>query len=279
MAEERGFYDDEGLDVTILRGGPNAPALQWLHEGRADFATAFLSSALQEYSESKAIVNVAQIVQESSLILVAKADSGIQSPADFEGRRISLWPAFSTQPLALFRAYGVTPEIVPQHQTLNAFLRGAVDVASAMWYNEYHTLIKSGLNEEELQAFFFQDYNLNFPEDGVYCLRYRLVSDPETVRAFVQASLRGWVYAFDHPDETLNVVMRHIHEANIPSNRVHQQWMLERMRDVILPDNNERILGQLREADYHTVASEMLRVDLIDSIPDFQVFHENYSER
>jgi len=69
-------------------------------------------------------------------------------------------------------------------------------VASATWYNEYHTLINSGLDPDELTPFFFHEHGLNFPEDGIYTLEETLKRDPSLSCDFVKASIEGWVYAF-----------------------------------------------------------------------------------
>ena len=186
VAAEKGFYARYGLTVTVLRGGPDQPIDRLLREGQADFATTFLTSALEKRSlEGLPLVNIAQMVQRSSLLLVARKSSGIRSPADLRGKTVSLWPAFAVQPRALFRKFGVEPRVLTQGASINLFLRGAVDAASAMWYNEYHMLINSGLEEQDLTVFFYDQFGLNFPEDGIYCLAPTLKQDPDRCRRFV----------------------------------------------------------------------------------------------
>lgn len=275
VAVEKGFYARHGLAVTILRGGPDQPIGRLLQEGRVDFATTFLTSALEKRSlEGLPLVNIAQMVQRSSLLLVARKSSGIRSPADLRGKTVSLWPDFAVQPKALFRKFGVEPRVLPQGATINLFLRGAVDAASAMWYNEYHMLINSGLEEQELTFFFYDQFGLNFPEDGIYCLAPTLKQDPDRCRRFVQASIAGWQYAFQHPEETLDIVMRQVTAANRPTNRVHQRWMLSRMQDIMQPPG-ALPLGTLTEADYLHVARELKESGQIETIPAWNEFYEN----
>lgn len=277
IAQEKGFYRAHGIDLVLMRGGPELPPIAALESGKADFATAFLATALQEHDRGAPIVNIAQIVQRSSLILVAKKSSGIKSPQDFQGKRISVWPNFDTQPKAIIRKFNLRVDVIPQHQTLNLFMRGGCDLASAMWYNEYHTLLNSGYDEEELQTFFYDDFGLNFPEDGIYCMKETLKKNPPLCRAFVNASLEGWLYAFEHPEEALDIVMQYVHEANLPTNRVHQRWMLDRMRDIIHPDGDTSVLGHLKQEEFQTVVQELLRDQMIHNAPDYQDFYENCS--
>jgi NitT/TauT family transport system substrate-binding protein len=275
MALEKGFYRQHGLDVTILRGGPEQPASAWIAEGKADFGTTFLATALEERSKGSPLVNIAQLVQRSALLLVAKKSSGIKSPADFTGKTVTIWPEFRLQPMALFRKFDVHPRILPQRNTMNLFLRGGADVASAMWYNEYHLLQNTGLDPDELTLFHYDEYDLNFPEDGIYCLEKTLRDDPEKCRAFVRASMEGWLYAFHHTEESLDVVMRYVKAANMPTTRVHHKWMLSVMKEIIMPGGDPSQLGRLSEQDYMRVARELKAGDMIETIPDFKSFYEN----
>ncbi len=149
------------------------------------------------------------------------------------------------QPRAFFRKYHLQVREVPQSATLNLFLRGGVEVASAMWYNEYHQILNAGVNPEELTTFFLADHGMNFPEDGIYCLEDTAKQHPESCRAFVAASLEGWRYAFAHPDEALDIVMQYVQAANVATDRVHQKWMLEQMREIIQAAGLDLPMGTL----------------------------------
>jgi len=269
MAQEKGLYRKRGIAVTILRGGPGYPAAETLARGKVDFASTFLSTAIQQRDRGAPLVNIGQVVQRSGFILVTKKTSGINSPADLNGRKVSLWPDFRLQPLAFFRKYGVEVRPVDQGATMNLFLRDGVVAASAMWYNEYHTLLNAGINADELNAFFFDQHGLNFPEDGIYCRAETLRRDADLGRGFVRASFEGWEYAFAHPEETLNVVMEHIRKANVATNRIHQRWMLARMKDLIFPAGSTVTGGTLKREDYDRVASELKRNGLIRDVPPF----------
>ena len=274
LAYEKGIYQKYGLDVNILLGGPDFNPAEILKDKKADFCVMWLSSAIQRRSEGLPLVNIAQILKRSALILVARKSSGITNPQDMQGKKVSLWEGdLRLQPKAFFSKYKVNPEIVTQSYTANLFLAGAVEVVSAMWYNEYHTVINCGLNAEELSTFFFSDYDLNFPEDGIYALEETLQKDPQAAAAFVQASLAGWQYAFVHPDEALEIVLKYMRQANLPANKVHQKWMLARMKDLILPSEN-LLTGALNQAEYEKVAGELLKQGLIKNIPPFAEFYQ-----
>jgi NitT/TauT family transport system substrate-binding protein len=277
VAFDKGFYKKHGIALNIQQGGPHRPSLDILEKQTADFAVAWLSTAIQKQSQGLKLINVGQIIQRSALMLIAKKARGIYRPEDINNRKIGIWRAdFQLQPLAFLKKYNLKATIVPQSYSVNLFLRDGVDVASAMWYNEYHTILNAGLNPDELTTFFFYEHELNFPEDGIYTLESTLKRDPELVRGFVNASLEGWLYAFKHPDETLDIVLKYMSAANIPANRVHQKWMLERMRDIVSPeDGRSPAIGILKESDFIRVCKVLKESSIIEKTPVFNDFYVN----
>ncbi|MEW6669160.1 MAG: ABC transporter substrate-binding protein [Thermodesulfobacteriota bacterium] len=274
VAQEKGIYRKHGIDLTILTGGPHSPPLDLLKDGKADFATLWLSTGIQARAQGVRLVNIAQMVQRSALMLVAKKSSGIRVPQDLNGKKVGLWgPVFQVQPRAFFKKYNLQVKVVPQSFSVNLFLRDGVDAASAMWYNEYHTILAAGFNPDELTTFFFHEHGLNFPEDGIYLLEDRFLQDPEFCRSFVKASIEGWEQAFLHPRETLDMVMKNLKREYIPATRVHQRWMLERMKDLMLPGAGESLTGKLLPEDYERVAGGLYASGLIGQIPDFATFY------
>ena len=273
-ALEKGFFLKRGLQVEILRGGPEKPPSKLLQSGQAEFGTFFLASAIKMKADGLDLTNTFQLVQDSSQMLLAKKSSGINSAKDLEGRKVGLWGSeFQLQPNAFFAMHGVRVRPVQQSVTVNLFLRDGVDVVSAMWHNEYHSILNSGIDPEELTVFFFKDVGLNFPEDGLYCLSTFIEQNPEDVRKFVQASAEGWAYAFEHEEEALDIVMRHVEAANVATNRVHQRWMLKRMKDISTPPG--KTVGELKREDYENVSRELKKAGFIENIPDFSGFYHH----
>lgn len=274
VAAEKEFYRRRGIDLQLLPGGPDNPPADMLVSRKADFTTLFLSDAIQLRSRGVDLVNVAQIGKKSGFILVARKSSGIFTPKDLAGKRVSLWSDFQIQAKAFFRKYQVHVSVIPQTYTINLFLLGGVDAACAMWYNEYHTLLNSGVNADELTLFFLDKYGLNFPEDGIYCLNETLKRDGGRIcRNFVEASLEGWQYAFDHPEEAIDIVMEYADAAHIGTNRVHQRWMLNRIQDISLTAGEKTLTDTLSDEDYQRVARELESAGMIDEVPDFNEFY------
>jgi NitT/TauT family transport system substrate-binding protein len=252
-----------------------------LAKKKTDFATMWLTTGIKSRSHGIKMINVAQISQYSALILVAKKSHGIYKPEDLNGKKISLWGGdFLLQPNAFFKKYNLKVTVIPQLDNINLFLQDGVDAAAAMWFNEVHTLYAVGYDPDQITTFFFSKYGLNFPEDGMYVLEETYKKDPEMVRNFIKASFEGWLYAFQHKDEALDILLEYIRKANIPVNRMHEKWMLEKMQDWILPHDQETQLGYLRPKDFKLVSETLKENKLIETIPKYnEFFIDCYNEK
>ena len=273
VALDKGIYARHGIDLKILRAGPGCSPAESLEKGTADFAILWLTTALQHRSAGTELINLAQIVQRSSMMLISKKTAGIETIDDMDGKKVGMWEGYVSLPLrTLFAEHRIKVREIRQSHTVNLFLRGGIDVTSAMWFNEYHTILNSGIDPDELNVIFLRDQGMNFIEDGIYTMEKTLHKDPALAAAFVEASLEGWSYAFDHPDEALDIVIKRMREAHLPANKSHQKWMLERMRDLMMPVNAQGAAGYLMEQDYEDVGRAMQKHGLIRSFPDYNAF-------
>lgn len=274
MAKEKGIYERFGLDVEILPGGPNAPAIEMLVAGDIDITSAFLSGAIKAEARGMDVVNIAQLSQRSALMYIARASSGINSPEEFNNTKIGIWRSdFRELPMAFLEKYDIKAEIVPITSTVNLFLRGGIDVMCVMWYNEYHQVLNFGLDEDELSTFHFHDFELDFPEDAVVCTQEYFQENTMVCRKFVNATIEGWNYAFENKQKALDVVIRYMEEYNIPANRAHQHWMLNRMEDIFLADSSV-MTGELKHDDFIYTAGVLLESGAIEKVPVFQKFNK-----
>ncbi|MFH1136525.1 MAG: ABC transporter substrate-binding protein [Pseudomonadota bacterium] len=272
VALEKGFYREAGLEVEIITGGPGRLPFDLLESRRADFGVIWLSSAIVRRSRGLKIVNLAQVAQRSSLLLVAKKQSGIRTPGDLRGKKVGLWAGdFRGTPSVFLKKLGLAVEVIPQYYSINLFIRDGVAAAAAMYYNEYDQIIQSGLNPDELTLFFLKDFGVDFPEDGLYCLESTYDQDPEMCERFAQATMKGWRSAAQNKKETLDLVLENMAGSTIGANRAHQSWMLDRFLEaVFIPGDDQP--GRLKAEDYARTAQQLREYGLIENIPPFEDF-------
>jgi NitT/TauT family transport system substrate-binding protein len=276
LAVDKGFYRKRGLDVILLHNGPELNSMDRLADGTADFATTFLTSALRRRDSGLPLVNIAQIVNRSTAMLVARKKSGIRTLQDLNGRRVSIWAGDFAVPFeAVLASHKVSPgRRFVQNYSVALFLHNGVDACSAMYYNEYHMLYQAGLDEDELVTFPLEKYGGNVPEDGIYSLESTWKSHPLRCRDFAEATMEGWRYARAHPEEALDSVMRRVISARIPTNRAHMKWMLEKILPGILPGPADAWrAGILSRDDYVRATGLMKKQRLIRNAPDHATFH------
>lgn len=262
MALEKDFYAEEQLDVRLVAGGPDVDPLQMVRSGQAEFCSAMLASALSSTRpESDDLVLVQQLVNRSNQALVAwkhgrQGDALIESPGDLDHKPVTLWEGFRAPARILFERYQITPEIIPQYSSFSLFLRRGADACSAMFYNEVHSIKQLNIGDDQLSIFDFQALGIDLPEDGIYARRQFCRDRSGVCAAFGRASIKGWQYARQHEQETLDVVMRYVESDNLATNRAHMAWMLRVMLESIFPasDSGWR-LGQLSSKGYSRALS------------------------
>ena len=262
VADTLGLYAAEGLVIDIQPGGSGHSPWEALRDGDADVAVEWLGAALSAREAMFPAVNVAQIFQRSSMMLICHRDHGITEAADLRDKTLSVWPGSSEDAVArwidnLERELGRTMSsvsLVPQEAVLESWGDPGIDCVSATSYNEYWELLDNGLTLAETTLFRFEDLNRGVLEDGLYVDQRRLF-DPafvDRLTRFTRASLAGWAYAATRPVEAVEIlVQRFPHLDRSQQLRMAKEIipLLDRERsplgrlDVETLDNNVELLG------------------------------------
>ncbi len=217
VAEENGYFADEGLNVTIRPGGPDIAPPQVIAGGGADVIVEWMPAALAAREAGLPLVNIAQPFKRSGMMLTCMADTGITGPEDFPGRTLGVWFFGNEFPfLSWMSTLGIPTEggedgveVLRQGFNVDPLLQRQADCISTMTYNEYWQVIDAGIGEDELITFKYEDQGVATLEDGLWVLEERL-EDPEFVdkmARFVRASMRGWEWAAENPDEAAMIVL------------------------------------------------------------------------
>ena len=213
VALDKGFYRQEGIDLTIIPGASDINPLNQVSSEVADFGTKWLADFLVAKEEGFPLISIAQVLQSNGLVLIAKAKSGIKTPQDFIGKKVGIW-FFGNE--AQFFTLMNKLDIPLDQMHINAlkwsikpFLDGKFDVVTAMIYNEYLRVLDSGYKEKEINIIDFAEYGLNFPGQVIFTRNTILEKQPDLCEQMVRASLRGWAWAMDHPEETVAIVLKH----------------------------------------------------------------------
>jgi NitT/TauT family transport system substrate-binding protein len=216
VAKAKGFYTDENLDVTILPGGPNVAPEQVIAGGGADIIVDWMGGAVAAREKGVPLVNIAQPFKKSGLMMICPKETGITSEADFKGHTLGVWffgneyPFFAwMNKLGLNTAEGGDVKVLQQSFDIQPMIQKQADCISVMTYNEYGQALDAGFGPDNLTIFNYTDMGNDLLEDGLYVMEPTL-ADPARADAyvrFVRASMKGWQYALDNPDEAAQLVV------------------------------------------------------------------------
>jgi NitT/TauT family transport system substrate-binding protein len=195
VALDKGWYREQGIDLVIKPGGPDLVPVDLVSVGTHDFGTALLADLAVAVQGGKPVISLAQIQQMNGLLLVAFKSSGIEQPKDFVGKRVGVWlGGWEAQFNALMAKEGLTAgqdfELVSQGFSMDPFLAGQLDVASAMIYNEYHVVLESGVAAGDLNIIDYADYGLDFPGDVLFTSRQLVEQNPDLCVRMLRATLQ-----------------------------------------------------------------------------------------
>ena len=261
VAQDQGFYEEEGLDVTIKPGGPDVAPVQVLLGGGADVMVDWMPSALAAREAGAPVVNIAQPFKSSGMMLTCRNDSGVTSTADFPGHTLGVWFGGNEYPfLSWMSKLGIptdgSPEgvtVLKQGFNVDPLLQNQAACISTMTYNEYWQVIDAGLTPEDLTVFKYQDEGVATLEDGLYVLEDKL-ADPafvETMAKFVRASMKGWKWAEEHPEDAAMIVLDN--DATGAQTEQHQIRMMGEVAKLTAGSD-----GTLDPADYDSTVATLL---------------------
>jgi len=244
-ALEQGYFDEEGLEVTIRPGGPEIVPEQVVLGGQAEFGLNWLDNTLATRDQGGEIVNIAQVFTRSGMTEIAWADGEIEEIADLRGKKVGVWLGGNEHKLfAALTKNGIDPQkdatIVAQPFDMNLFLNREVDAAAAMTYNELAQVLETTNPEtdelytlDDLVVMKMSDLGTGALEDGVF-VRADWIEDEanqDVAKRFLKASFRGWIYCRDNPDDCVEYVL----DAGPTLGEGHQRWMMNEINALIWP--------------------------------------------
>jgi len=261
VAKDKGFYKDEGLDVTIKPGGPDVAPEQVLAGGGADVVVDWMPAALAAREKGAPMVNIAQPFKHSGLELTCRADTGVKSPADLKGRTLGVWFYGNEYPFLNWMgklglktdgsAGGV--KVLKQGFNVDPLIQKQADCISTMTYNEYWQVIDAGYKPEQLVVFKYEDQGVATLEDGLYVIEDKL-KDPafvDKMARFVRASLKGWAWARENPEAAAKIVLDN--DATGAQTEKHQTRMMGEINKLTAGSD-----GKLDPADYARTVKTLL---------------------
>jgi NitT/TauT family transport system substrate-binding protein len=261
VAKDKGFYDEEGLNVTILPGGPDVAPTQVIAGGGADVVVDWMPSALAAREKGLALVNIAQPFKSSGMQLTCLKESGVATPADFKDKTLGVWFGGNEYPFLNWMGKlglktdgspdGVT--VLKQGFNVDPLLQKQAACISTMTYNEYWQVIDAGITPDQLVNFNYTEEGVATLEDGLYVMEDNLkdAAFEDKMVKFVRASMKGWKWAEEHPDDAALIVLDN--DDTGAQTEKHQKRMMGEVAKLTAGS-----IGALDEAGYQRTVDALM---------------------
>ncbi|MBS0564743.1 MAG: ABC transporter substrate-binding protein [Proteobacteria bacterium] len=261
VAKDKGYYDAEGLNVTIKPGGPDIAPEQVIAGGGADVIVDWMPAALAAREKGLELVNIAQPFKHSGMMLTCLKSSGVKTPADFKGKTLGVWFFGNEYPFLSWMsklglstkggADGVT--VLKQGFNVDPLLQKQAACISTMTYNEYGQVLDAGIKPDDLVTFKYEDEGVATLEDGLYVLQDKLkdAAFQDKMVRFVRASMKGWKDAEANPDAAAEIVLKN--DETGAQTEAHQKFMMGEVAKLTAGSN-----GALDDADYQRTVKTLL---------------------
>jgi NitT/TauT family transport system substrate-binding protein len=276
-ADALGFWEEQGLDVTIIDGGPDvAPQVEGSNPNGPEFATSWVPRVLAVRDQGQSdLVNIGQVFQRSGTLSVSWADAPVNSPLDFAAKRIGVWDFGNEfEVTAAATEAGLTEgedyEKVIQPFDMSLLLNREVDAAEAMTYNEYAQVLETVnpatgelYQPEDLVVIDYNEVGTAMLQDAIHARASWLAEEgnEDVAIGFLAGAYKGWAYCRDNPEECVQFTV----DAGSTLGTGHQNWMMNEINPLIWPSPNG--IGSIPEDTYAKTVEIMLNAGLISEAP------------
>ena len=225
VAQEKGFYREAGVEVEIVHPSVTQSAMTRMFNKTSQATTLQLCQAMELADSGTELVNILQTSMNNAMVIVSARG---KDPLKQKGERVGIWSVgFGQLAICMSIKERLDYDWVRFSTNVNLFVSGALDATLAMSYNEYYQLLQAGMELTDENVYRFCDHGYNVQEDGLYVTLDYYRKHKDQVLRFAQASRRGWEWAANHQEETLDIVMKYVKSNRVATNRIMQRLMLK----------------------------------------------------
>lgn len=255
-AQEQGYYREAGLTVRIEEALPDVDPVDKVLQGQAEFGVGASSLLLHRYA-GQPVVALAAIFQHSPLVLIARQQHSTQGIHHLVGKRVMLEPQ-SDELLAYLKKESIPLERidwVKHSANPQDLIDGKVDAMSAYITSEPYYLDRAHFS---YQIYTPRSVGLDFYSDTLFTTEAVLKAHPDQVKAFRNASLRGWQYAMQHPEEIVDLILAKYSQRH---SRDYYLFEAKQMIPLIQPVLVE--IGYMNPGRWRHIADTYAEIDLL----------------
>jgi len=233
-AEQEGFYKKEGINIKLVPGGAETPSIQIVAGGSEQFGVSGMAQLIEARAKGIPVVALATTYRKNPLIWFG-IDESIKTPQDLVGKKVGLTVGSNSDLLfrAMLKKNDVRIEdinIVPVKYNLALLLEGKVDMYEGYLTDQPISAELSGYKTRILNP---SDYGIYFYGDTLFTTEKVIQENPDLVRRFTRATLKGWEFAYDNPEKAVDYVLMYSDQLN----REQEMRGMEASLELIRPDD------------------------------------------
>ncbi|MBR4841564.1 MAG: ABC transporter substrate-binding protein [Bacteroidaceae bacterium] len=268
VAYKKGFYSDAGLDVEIVHPSVTQTAMSRISNNESHATTLQLAQAMEIVDDGIPLVNILQTSMNNAMVIVSRRG---MDPLEQTGAKVGIWNAgFGQIAIGMSIKENLGYHWIPFANSVNLFISGAIDATLAMSYNEYYQLVQTGIELNDKNVYRFCDHGYNIQEDGVYMTKEYYDKHKIQARKFADASRKGWEWAIQNPEETLDIVMEYVQKEHIATNRVLQKLMLDEVLRLLRDRESGEYEFRLRPDMVEQASNLMVEIGTLDRHVTYQ---------
>jgi diguanylate cyclase (GGDEF)-like protein/PAS domain S-box-containing protein len=269
-ALEKGYFEEENLDVVLIEGSSEKPPVKQVLDAAADYGISD-SDIVMAHVAGKPIVAIAAIFQHSPYVLLNLEAQKPLTPQDLIGKRVMLSnDQGAAQFKAMMRKEGIDLDrisILPHSWDVADLIQGKVDFMSAYATAEPIQLEMKGYQPVILSS---QAFGVDFYGDTLFTTEKEVANHPKRVEAFLRATKKGWSYAFSHPEEVADMIMRY---ESVSQHGITRDVLLREayaMRPYVMSDIVE--IGHMNQARWEFIAKTLADLNMMPKAYDLTGF-------
>lgn len=282
IAKEKGYYNEYGLDVNILPAGPDLKPQVTVASGTDDIGVAVPNQIIAAQSNGVPLVIIAQLFQDSPNRYILKKENSIGELSDLKGKKVGLWlGGDEVEFIAMLKSQGMSKEdveLIPQAFSVVPFIEDQYVCSQVTLYGEMNFLAIQGWTKDKLQVLSPKDYNSAILGDLLFCKKDYLEENKETVTKFLEASIKGWQFCIEQPEEALKIILDYNKELSKDEQKLVMKSVIELITTgdakeygigYINPkhlENAERILYESNQIDKRVIVSKLYDSSALDKV-------------
>ncbi len=268
VAKEKGYYEEEGLNVDIVQPGAGG-AEAMVASGKVPFGISVQENVTQARTQGVPLVSIAAVIQHNTSGFAAPVDRNIKRPKDFEGKTYGGWGS-PVEKAVIDSIMAIDKADVNKLKIVNM---GEADYFTAVkrdidfaWIFYGWTGIEAGLRKEPLDMLYVKDFSdkLDYYTPVIVTNEKQIKEDPELVKAFMRATSKGYQFAIQHPEDAAGVLIKAVPELDKDLVMASQKWLSPKYQD------DAKRWGEQKEQVWKGYSDWMYEHKLLDKPLDVQ---------